>query len=125
MSKVLGSLFVVAVLFVATFFTMTKEKEVIVLTKENFVEKTKSGIVLVDFYADWCGPCMELKQTLKKVTGAKIGKVNIDIENDLQNDYNVQSIPTIVFMKDGKEKSRLVGNHSLETIQAEIDKLKE
>lgn len=70
--------------------------------------------VLVDFYADWCGPCKmmapiieELAQELKGK--AKIGKINVDQNQELAMKYRVMSIPTLVIFKDGKEFKRFVG----------------
>ena len=89
---------------------------VITVTDSDFDEKVlKSTLpVLVDFYADWCGPCKmaepvldELSKTYKDKT--IIVKINIDQNNDTPGKYNVMSIPTTVLFKDGKEIGRQVG----------------
>jgi len=85
-----------------------------VITKENFKETIQKGTVLVDFYADWCGPCRMMTPILEKVAselGDKVNVVKIDIEANQESaaEYKVTSIPTLVLFKDGKEVNRLVG----------------
>lgn len=76
----------------------------------------KEGIVLVDFYADWCGPCKMLGPVIEGIaeekTDAVIGKVNVDDNGNLAARYNVMSIPTLIVFKDGKEVNRMVGLQS-------------
>ena len=74
----------------------------------------ENKLVLVDFYAEWCGPCKmlapiisELKEELKDQV--YVIKVNVDEEEELSNKFNIYSIPTLVLIKDGKEVSRKVG----------------
>jgi len=103
-----------------------KKKAVIVkLNEANFEAKTKTGVVVVDFYADWCGPCRMLSPVLEELTEVTVGKVDIETEQNLAVEYNVSSIPLLVFMKDGKEESRMVGLQTKEKIQKVIDGLKE
>ena len=79
---------------------------VINVTEENFKEETSKGLVLVDFYADWCGPCKMLAPVLEElaveVKDAKIVKVNIDDSKALVSDYKVSSIPNLTLLKDGE-----------------------
>lgn len=89
---------------------------VITLTSENFEEqvlKSKQA-VLVDFYADWCVPCKMMAPVVEAVAeryaGQLItGKMNLDENLDLAEGYGVQSIPTLIVFKDGKETGRTVG----------------
>ena len=71
--------------------------------------------VLVDFYADWCPPCKMLAPIIEKVASENANenlvfvRVNVDDENDLSNKYGIQSIPTLVLIKNGKEVDRSIG----------------
>jgi len=91
------------------------------LTEENFQEGVSSGVTLVDFYADWCGPCRMLTPVLEEVqkesTGVQVAKIDIDKAQNTASTYQVTSIPTLVLFKDGKEVGRLVGLRDKETIQ--------
>ncbi|HBI52389.1 MAG TPA: thioredoxin [Ruminococcaceae bacterium] len=89
-----------------------KVTEVTTATFENEVLKSDKP-VLVDFNADWCGPCQMLKPTIEQLAeerdDIKIVSVNIDENDDLAYDYDVSSIPCLVVFKDGKETKRSVG----------------
>ncbi len=89
-----------------------KVTEVTTATFENEVLKSDKP-VLVDFNADWCGPCQMLKPTIEQLAeerdDIKIVSVNIDENDDLAYDYDVSSIPCLVVFKDGKEAKRSVG----------------
>ena len=78
---------------------------------KNFDELIKEGTVLVDFNANWCGPCKMLKPVLESVAyeGKKIVSINVDDARDLAIKYGVMSIPCLVVFKDGKEVKRSVG----------------
>ena len=83
---------------------------------ENFEEEVLKSekTVLVDFYADWCGPCNAMAPVIEEVATeldgkAKVGKINVDENSDIAVEYNVMSIPTLIIFKNGKEEKRLVG----------------
>ena len=86
-----------------------------IFTEENFEnEVLKSDIpVLVDFYADWCGPCKMMAPVVDQIAeendDIKVGKINVDDEQDLAAKYGVMSIPTIGFFKDGDIVEKSVG----------------
>ncbi|MBR1867480.1 MAG: thioredoxin [Clostridia bacterium] len=88
---------------------------VIKVSKENFESEVLNSDkpVLVDFNANWCGPCKMLKPILDEVseerTDVKIVSVNIDDEDELAEDYSVYSIPCLVLFKNGAEAKRSVG----------------
>lgn len=86
---------------------------------EGFLE----GITLIDFSADWCGPCRQLEGVLEELNWVKIGRVDIDLHPDLKREHKVKSIPTILIYKDGVLKKRLVGLQTREHLQGIIDKL--
>ena len=83
--------------------------------QESFEKaKAKEGVVLVDFWAGWCGPCKMLAPTIEELgihfaNQAIIGKVDVDAETEVARQYGIMSIPTVVILKDGKEVERVVG----------------
>ena len=80
--------------------------------------------VLVDFYANWCGPCKMLSPVLEKVSSeVKVLKVNVDENPELAREYGVMSIPTLVFFKNGKTERVSVGLLSSEELSDIIDSL--
>ena len=83
------------------------------LEKENYDELIKEGIVVVDFFATWCGPCKMLGPIIEKLgnenTNVKFIKVDVDKNEELARRYGVMSIPTIIFFKDGKEVTKRIG----------------
>lgn len=98
-----------------------------ILTTKNFAEKTKEGVVLVDFFADWCGPCKMLAPVLEKLAAeyegkAKIVKVNVDNDTALARQFGVVSIPNMFVFKDGQVVGSLLGYHSANDIKALIEK---
>ena len=83
------------------------------LTDENFEAEIAQGLTLVDFYADWCGPCRMLSPVLEEVAGqvndVKFAKVDIDGNQKTAGMMQVTSVPTVVLFKEGKEVDRIVG----------------
>ena len=96
------------------------------LNSDNFQNETENGLTVVDFWASWCAPCRmmapvidELADELKDV---KFGKVDVDAEEGLAAVFGISAIPTLVFMKNGREAGRLTGARQkpelIETIEA-------
>lgn len=90
-------------------------------SSKKFQEEIVSGTVLVDFYADWCGPCQMLApllEDLDRQSNIKILKINVDELGDIARDFRVMSIPTLVVFKDGKMVKREMGYMPLERLKA-------
>ena len=83
-----------------------------------------NGLVLMDFWAEWCAPCRALTPTLEAIAeenpSIKICKVNVDENPELGTQFNVRSIPFIVFMKDGQRVGELIGNYPKAKIEETI-----
>lgn len=98
---------------------------VVKLNQENFAEAVKSGRALVDFYADWCGPCRMMAPILEAVAAEKedllVAKVNVDENAELASRYGVMSIPTLVVLEDGEEIKRIVGARPKDALLSEIE----
>ncbi len=88
-------------------------------TKENFQDALQKGIVLVDFFATWCGPCKMLHPVLEEVLEEEnltIVKVDIDKNESLAVEYGVMSVPTMILFKDGHEMSKSIGYKDKQTL---------
>lgn len=97
-----------------------------VVNKSEFESIVKEGVVLVDFYAEWCGPCKMIGPVLEDLAGeyegkAEIVKVNVDNENELAAAYGVMSIPNLILFKDGKPVKQVVGYQAKNALKALLD----
>ncbi|MCH9621223.1 MAG: Thioredoxin [Chlamydiia bacterium] len=95
------------------------------LNQEGFEQAVKSEIVVVvDFYAEWCGPCKMLKPILEEVSseGVIVYSVNVDDNKELAAKYQVSSIPTVLLFKGGKQVDQFVGVKEKEDIMALVSK---
>lgn len=106
---------------------MSKE---VVLTDANFKQEVLSSSVpvLVDFWAEWCGPCRALAPIVEKIAAAntgkvKVGKLNVDENPDSAQSYGIQGIPTLLLFKDGKVANQIVGFQAQNNIQRMIDEV--
>ncbi len=94
------------------------------LNLENFDIEIQNGTVLVDFYADWCGPCKMVAPIVEEIanerTDITVGKVNVDENGAIAAKYGIVSIPTLIVFKNGKEHARLVGYRPKEDILAAL-----
>ena len=100
---------------------------VIELTIKKFNEFIKKGIVLIDFHAHWCMPCVIMSpivdEVSKKFKGKiKVGKINVDENHEIAEKYNVRSIPTFILFKDGKIIDQFIGSISKEELEKKLKK---
>jgi thioredoxin 1 len=95
------------------------------LTDSNFEDETKSGLVLVDFWAPWCSPCMMLSPTIEEIANERndviIGKLNVDENPQVAEKLGVMSIPTVMLFKDGQLVETMIGFRPKETYTEVID----
>jgi len=101
---------------------MSDKESMKYLTDANFDTEVAKGTILVDFHANWCGPCRMLapvlEQVAKEIKGkATIGKVDIDNEQKTATRFQITSVPTMILFKDGKEVNRLVGLRNADAIK--------
>ncbi|MAH06869.1 thioredoxin [Candidatus Pacearchaeota archaeon] len=106
---------------------MENNESAMEISDQEFNEIVKNGhkLVVVDFFAEWCMPCLmlspvieELAEEMKEV---KFVKINVDDNKELAGKYQVSSIPCLILFKDGKEVERLIGNQTQEEIENKIN----
>lgn len=102
----------------------------VVFTDANFESEAlkDSGLVLVDFFATWCGPCKMMAPVIEKLAEeyagkVKIGKLDVDANGNTAMKYEIQSIPTLIFFKKGEIVDKLMGFQSGEALKAKIEAL--
>lgn len=105
----------------------TQVSGIVTLTKDNFgTEVLKSDkVVLVDFWAEWCGPCKSLAPIIEEIAlenpNIKVGKINVDEQPQLADEFDIELIPTMIVFKDGKVVNTYTGYTSKENILKLID----
>ncbi|MCF8372459.1 MAG: thioredoxin [Bacteroidales bacterium] len=100
-------------------------KNIKILNNKNFKTITRKGLVLVDFWAPWCGPCKMIAPVLNEIAEnhsdqVTIAKVNVDQQQPLAQSYSIRNIPTMILFKDGKEQKRIMGFKAMKALLKEI-----
>ena len=96
------------------------------LTSDNFEATVGEGVVLVDFWAEWCGPCRMIAPIIEELAvefegRAKICKVNTDQQQELSMRFGIRSIPTILFLKDGEIVDTMIGAASKQAFAEKLE----
>jgi thioredoxin 1 len=95
---------------------------------ENFAEEVREGIAIADFWAEWCGPCKRISPIVEELAQeyqgkVKIGKVNVDDNTEISEQFGIMSIPTILFFKNGELVDKIVGAVNKNALKDKIDSL--
>lgn len=97
-----------------------------IIKGSDFAQKIASGVVLVDFYADWCGPCKMIAPVLEEIAQEmktiSVIKLNVDNDPEIAGRYGVQSIPNLIIFKDGKAVDQIIGFTSKKDIVSHLEK---
>ena len=104
---------------------------IVYLTDDTFEDEVinSEGPVLVDYWADWCGPCKMIAPIIEELAGEyadkgiKIAKVDIDAAPELATKFSVMNVPTLLFLKDGAEVDKLIGAQSKAEIQKRLENM--
>lgn len=105
----------------------SSKPKVVSLSASNYSNEVKNGLVFVDFWAAWCGPCRKMAPILDQLSAEykdslKVGKVNVDNYKKFSIDMGIQALPTIVVYKDGKEMERITGVVSKDDLVKVVEK---
>jgi thioredoxin 1 len=105
----------------------SSDENIITLTTDNFTVETGKGVVMVDFWATWCMPCKAMAPVIDEIAGqtvgkVKVGKVDIDANGPLANQFGIRSIPCILIFKDGLLVETFVGVQSKESLVNALSK---
>ncbi len=95
------------------------------LNESNYTENVSQGLVLLDFYTNFCGPCKMLAPVLEKIENIKIFKIDASSNPNLTSEHNISSVPTLIYMRNGVILEKTIGYMSQEQIQAKVNKFNE
>jgi len=106
---------------------MTNNDKVPELSKGKFDDFTKKGFVLIDFFADWCMPCLTMAPIMDELSEKfhgkiKFGKINIEENQELAQKFNIVSIPNFVLLKNGEIADQFIGSMSTEDFEEKLKK---
>jgi thioredoxin 1 len=103
--------------------------KILKLTDDDFDAQVKGEpLILVDFWAEWCGPCRMIAPVLEELAGEysgrlAVGKVNVDENRQIAARFGIRSIPTLLFFRDGSRVDQVIGAHPKATLKAKIEQL--
>lgn len=102
-------------------------ENILEITDDNFAAETQEGLVLVDFWAPWCGPCRMVAPIVEELADdyqgkLKVGKLNVDDNPQTAMTFRVMSIPTVILFKDGEPVETIIGAVPKKNYQARLDK---
>ncbi len=101
------------------------EEQIKKLSDENFTSEIATGVTLVDFYAEWCGPCRMLNPVLQELASemqeVAFGKVDIDVAESVSQQFQITTVPTMILFQEGKEIGRIAGLQSKSAIRSFIE----
>ena len=130
MKKITTLLYPVFLIIACAGSPKSQSQKVVKFTDANF-QKTvldKKGVTVIEFWAEWCGPCRMVDPIITELANdygkkVNIGKMNVDMEPKMAKKFNIRSIPTILFLKDGEVVDKFVGVTSKRALEKKIDKL--
>lgn len=107
---------------------ISQSSSVVILNDKNFAIETSTGIVIVDFWAEWCGPCRQLApifaQLSNEMKDIKFAKLNVDDHKDLAKKYQIRSIPFMLIFKDGNPVDSILGLRDKNYIRDKLEIVK-
>lgn len=125
MKKYLTIICLLAITLTAGSQSKKAQGQVVTITATNYSKETAKGIVIVDYWAPWCGPCRKLAPILKDISSEKnikVAKLNVDENKAFASSQKISIIPTMLIYKDGKEVERLTGLYSKEELLEILNK---
>ncbi len=104
-----------------------ESEKIVTLTDKNFQNQIKKGLVMVDFWAEWCMPCKVMGPVLNELAedknfNATVAKLNVDHFQSVSRQFGIRGIPTIILFKDGKEVDRIVGVKPKDFLVKQVNK---